>query len=143
MVALPSQVMLALLKDVIPPLVQTTSPASDWHAVIGSKNTSPDNHVVIYDSTGVNHGRMMGTGENLIHHGIQILVRGKTYPVGAVKAWDIQGVLSTIKNYEVSVGAELITILSFTLTSPVTFAGTEEQNVRKMFTLNGTMSLRG
>lgn len=142
MVALPSEVMMALLKAMDPPLVQTTSGAADWYAVIGAKSTTPDNHVVVYDTTGVKHGRLQGSGENVIGDGIQILVRGKTYPTGARKIKDIQDVLSGVKNFEVTVGLEVIMVLALTLTTPWTFAGNEENNARKLFTINWRMALR-
>src|SRR5574339_821943 len=143
MVALPNEVMMALLKAMAPPLVQTTNGAADWYAVIGAKGTTPDNHVVVYDTTGIKHGRLMGSGENVIAEGIQILVRGKTYPVGARKINDIQDVLAGVKNFEVTVGLEDITVLSLTLATPWTFAGNEENSARKLFTINWTMALRG
>lgn len=143
MLALPSEVMMAVLKSFVPPEVQTTNATLDWHGVIGSKNTSPDNHIVIYDTTGVEQGRVMATGEYLISEGIQILVRGKTYPVGARKIKAIEAKLAEVKNLEVTVGVETITVLSLTLSSRWTFAGNEEQNARKLFTTNWRMALRG
>ena len=137
--ASPAQVVHAFLKA--QGAVQNTNQKADWWAVIGKRVTEPDNAVFVYDTTGIKDGKLM-TGDQIVHHGIQVVVRGFPYTKAYTKAQDVIRLLSAAARVAVVVGAETVTLCSFTLTSPVMHLGQENDQVREMFSLNGTVTLQ-
>lgn len=61
-----------------------------WPIFVSFLPASPDNAICIYDTMGQQDGRIM-TGEQIIHPGIQIFIRGPDYPT----TWGKVGALAT------------------------------------------------
>lgn len=60
--------------------------AHDWPAYAGDEPDQPDNCVTVYRSADQLDGRVLSTGQNLKHPGIQIKVRGRTDDLAGLKA---------------------------------------------------------
>lgn len=56
-----------------------------WPTFVGDEPDSPDQVVTVYNTTPVKNGRVMNSGEVLLHWGIQIRVRSLTPKPGFVK----------------------------------------------------------
>jgi autotransporter adhesin len=123
-------------------LVQSSSQSEDWWVTVGAKTTQPAEAVAVYDTAGVKDGRLMETGEEIVHPGVQVLVRSGGYTRGWRKVVAIQNALSLALNNEVVVGLEAVTLVAFSLTSPPSHVGQEQDQPRQLFTMNGTLTLR-
>jgi|SRR6185503_6369049 len=72
-----------------------------WSVFVGFFPDTPDEAVCVYDTAGVLDGRLMVTGEVIEHPGIQIRVRGKSYPAVWSKITEITKGLDVIKKLSV------------------------------------------
>ena len=71
----------------------------------------PDEMIAIFDTAGRLDGRMMRTGEQIEHYGIQIQVRGKSYPGTYAKVRGIASFLDAVKKESVDMGSDEIYVL--------------------------------
>jgi len=62
---------------------------SSWPVFVSFLPGTPDNALGIYDTAGKLDGRIMQSGEQVAHPGIQVVVRGSIYPDARKKAEDI------------------------------------------------------
>ena len=85
-------------------VLRSTSPNGSWPIFVGNESDSPNNAVSVFDTRGRTHGATHVDGQYHEHHGIQVLVRAETYPVGWTKADQIRNAL------EVSMYQEQVTI---------------------------------
>lgn len=81
----------------------------DWPVYIGIMPDGrgvPDDCAAIYDSPGLKDGRLMGSGLNILHHGIQIRLRARVYADGWEKGQEITEALAaaTLQNQVVLEG---------------------------------------
>jgi hypothetical protein len=100
--------------------------SGDWPVYIGH---TPDgfivdnNSITLYDTRGVKDGRIMTTGETIIHHGIQLLVKALEFSVGMVKAQEIIDAFDNANNIAVSVDGYSYVIANITQVSDVASLG--------------------
>jgi len=62
---------------------------ADWCAYTGFFPNDPNQALCVYDMAGKQDGRLMKTGEQIIHPGIQIMIRGLDYLPTRFRAHDI------------------------------------------------------
>ena len=126
-------------------MLQETNNLNPWWGTVGKKSAQPANHVVVYGPPGVSDGRIR-TGEFIVHPGIQILVRGSTFPVARRRMRQILGKLQEVKMTPITVGtgasAVNVIFVSFHLTGDVGHIGQETDGVRELFTMNGTVTIQ-
>lgn len=113
-----------------------------WPIYVGHMPDTPDEALCVYDTVGIQHGRIQETGETQEHHGVQIRVRAMSYPVGRNKAVGIAQTLDAILRNTVVVGSDTYFIQSATRTGGIPYLGLEKDGVRRLFTVNALLSLR-
>lgn len=119
---------------------------SDWQTFI---NVLPDddsyrhNALCIYDTTGILDGRLHTSGETIVHPGLQIRCRGKTFAVARTKIAAIANSLDALLRKAVTIDATNYTIQAFNRTGDPLSLGNEEQDRhrRSHMTLNGTITI--
>ena len=113
-----------------------------WPVYVGFLPESPDDLIVVSDTTGAKDGRLM-VGETIFHPGIQIRIRSLDYVAGYTKAQDIFKALDKIKNLNVVVNQSTVRIAAFTKSSDILNLGTDPETRRRQgFTINGTTTLQ-
>jgi hypothetical protein len=99
-----------------------------------------DNIVTITDTEGSKDGRIMRTGEVIIHPGFQIRVRCTDYDLGYSKILAISSFLDSLVNHIVSISidseVEILTIVSVSKQSGIMPMGLESAGRRYHFSLN-------
>jgi len=111
-----------------------------WPVYSFKKPSAPDQVIVVYNTTANPDGRYMD-GTVVEHPGVQIYLRATNDRPAWVKGIDIQQALAGIKGDMVTIGPVTYLIRSFTRTSSLTFIGEEEQNKRRQYTINGTLTI--
>lgn len=126
--------------------VAVDSQTGDWSAYTGFLPDDPDTAIATYDTAGQKDGRMMATGETLIHPGAQIRVRSSDYSAAYARAKAIAD------------GVDVVLMASVVMTNPdetwivhaisrqgdIINMGMEGEGDRRRhnFTINVTMTLR-
>lgn len=119
-----------------------TQAGGQWPVFVAHAADEIDEILCVYDTAGVQEGRVMKTAEMTEHFGIQILVRSTTPPRGWSKAKDVSLGLDRVYNQLVTVNGEAWTVQSFKRTSPILRLGMEEDHQRFLYTINGTVTLK-
>lgn len=139
-----SQVIQKLLRDAT---IGGIATAANWPVFYGSLPATPDNVIVVYDTTPIQEGKSKRTGVEDQHEGIQIRVRGKTNSIARNMAMQIQNHLTALDREEVSVTAEDSSVHDFlflnytVVTGPTFLSIDDEQNNRKSYVLNGIVTI--
>lgn len=104
----------------------------------------PDNAIAIFDTAGRLDGRMMRTGEQIEHYGIQITIRGRNY----VEAWRLANSIATYldavkKETVVIPGGDTYILHNVSRSGAVIPVGIETVNtrLRRIFSINMTVTL--
>jgi hypothetical protein len=115
-----------------------------WSGFVGFLPASPDSALCFYDTAGVLNGRLMKTGEQIEHRGIQITVRGASYTETWWKAESIARALDAVKGSSVAMDSESIYILhNVSRSGAILPVGVEEEGDRRrhLFTVNATVTV--
>jgi hypothetical protein len=118
--------------------------AGKWVTYVGFLPDTPDNALCVYDTAGIPDGRIMRTGRQIVHEGIQIRVRGLSYPEVWVKAKMIAVGLDALHKVLVALSsAEAYTLLNVSRTGDIIPAGIEEEGGRRRhhFTVNAVVTI--
>lgn len=80
------------------------SPAAQapWYCYVSFLPNDPDNALCVFDTPGRPDGRIMRTGEQIIHPGVQIMVRSKTYLEGWKKTRQIATKLDEVRQISIA-----------------------------------------
>jgi len=115
----------------------------DWSIFISFLPDLPDKAICIYDTAGKLDGRMMRTGEQIEHPGIQIRVRGPTYEETWLKAQAIALTLDAVQNSVVTTDEEEYIVHNVSRTGAIIPLGIEEntRGRRHHFTINMILTL--
>lgn len=116
----------------------------DWRAYTGFLPGDPDLAVCVYDTAGTKDGRLLRTGEQIIHPGIMIMVRGRDYLPTRQKAHDIALALDAQRKTVVAVestGSYIVHNVS--RTGDIMSLGMESEGDRRrhMFTINAVVTI--
>lgn len=103
----------------------------------------PDNAICVYDTPGVLDGRLMRTGEQIEHPGVQVRVRGLGYRETFQKAANIALALDAQMPVEITFTdpATVVTIKNISRSGAVMPLGMEEGTRRRYnFTINALLT---
>lgn len=119
---------------------------SDWSIYTGFLPDDPDTAIATYDTAGQKDGRIMASGETIIHPGAQIRVRSSNYSAAYARAKAIaDGVDVVLMASVVMVNpAETWIIHSISRQGDILNMGMEGEGDRRRhnLTINVTMTLR-
>lgn len=97
----------------------------------------PDSAAAITDTDGLKDGRIMKTGESIMHQGLQLLVRSQDKTDAWTQIDKAKSYLDAIQMTSVSVGLQTYTVWSVTLLAPPMFIGIEPGTKRRrLYSLN-------
>lgn len=122
-------------------LGSTVGQSQTWPVYAFNRPDSPDEVIVIYNTSAMLDGRYMRSGEVVEHPGIQVYLRGVTDASAWSKGIAIQDALEQLKNAAVTIGQNQYKLSAFSRTSSLTFIGQEEKNKRRQYTINGTVTV--
>lgn len=115
-----------------------------WPIFATSETPTPDNQIVIFDTSGILDGRLQQTGEQQEFPGIQIKVRATDPIVGYVRIQDIAANLDAVcPPYPVAIGLKNYHIWNISRKGTILRLGKETPtSKREIFTVNMTITLR-
>ena len=118
-----------------------TDPPSEgvWPTYVSSLPSTdgdPDDALALYDTAGVLDGRIMRTGESVIHHGLQLRVRSRSYATAYQKIQEITADLDAVSRALVTIGSNSYIVQSITRTTGVISLGESELRGRRSLVLN-------
>lgn len=98
----------------------------DWAIFVSSLPAEPRRAACVYDSTPVADGRLMATGELVMHYGIQLRVRSPSYDEGRLHAQLAVDALAAVAQQAVTVSGTVYTVAAVSLASGVFPAGYDD-----------------
>lgn len=110
-----------------------------WPIFISSIPENPDEVICLYDTAGIPDGRMMESGEQIIHPGVQIRVRSNKYQDGWEKCEAIGRHLDSLHRQQITRGEVNYIIHSITR-RPTIAMGREQDGTRQNFSINITFT---
>jgi len=116
----------------------------DWTVFVSFLPDVPDIALCVYDTSGKMDGRIMKTGEQIEHPGIQIMVRGTDHPTTWQKAKDITDSLDQVRRSLVALDSESSYILhNVSRSGAIVPLGveTEGSKRRHLFSINATVTI--
>lgn len=136
------KVIVQLTLGVVPSYANGVYNGSPWPVFAGGEPDKPDSSITVYDTSGVDHGRLMH-GERSEHHGVQVRIRSAAHTAGYAKARAIAvGFDEDVSFMTVTIGSTSYTVWAITRTSDVLDIGKEPGTNRDLFTVNAIVSLR-
>jgi len=116
-----------------------------WPVFVSFLPGTPDSALCVYDTSGRPDGRIMVTGEKVIHPGIQIMVRGFVYPDARAKAESIAVALDAQQRSEVVMESDASYILhNVSRTGDIIPLGMEQEGDRRrhLFSINAVVTIK-
>lgn len=110
--------------------VFVSTAGAEWKLFIAHQPAKPTRCAVLYDTSGINDGRLMSSGEQIVHHGIQLRIRSEDYQNGWVKIKAAMEDLAALTNGAVVIGADPYTIVNVSQTSSIASFGEENGSTR-------------
>jgi len=120
-------------------LMTLPSDNGDWPLFVAHLPDDVVNSGCVYETAGVQDGRISQSGEVVEHYGIQLTVRANSYEIGRAKAEAIALALDALFNQSVSLedSGEVYVVQNVKRTSSVISLGIEPGSQRnQLFTLN-------
>lgn len=115
---------------------------SGWKVFLNSKPSEPAQLITIYNTAGYLDGRVMPTGEKLVHEGVQIVTRATDPEVASKKLRDIRIALDEDLYREVvAIDSSQYRVQSFSMSSPPAAMGFEENNRGALYVMNGLLTI--
>jgi len=118
--------------------------SGSWPVFVSFLPGTPDSALCVYDTSGRQDGRIMATGEKVIHPGIQIMVRGFVYPEVRAKAESIAAALDAQQRSEVVMESAVSYILhNVSRTGDILPLGVEQEGDRRrhLFSINAVVTI--
>ena len=118
--------------------------SNEWPIYVGFLPDAPNDAICIYDTAGRMDGRVMGSGEQIEHPGIQVRVRGVNYLETQTKATAIAFYLDGLNHVVVEVESDTVFVVqNVSRAGGILSVGVEESDKRRHhFTINATVTLR-
>lgn len=135
----PAEIICQLLLD-----LTLANDTGDWTVYVSFFPDDPDSAICVYDMVGKKDGRLMKTGEQIEHPGIQIMVRSASYPEGWKKAEGIALALDTQRKSVVAADSENSYIVhNVSRTGNILHAGQEMEGDRRrhLFVVNALVTI--
>lgn len=114
-----------------------------WPVNTGFLPDEVDDAIVVYDTSGIKDGRVMTTGEQVTHPGVQVRVRGISYPDVFKKAQDIAAELDNTFGISIDMGADSYRISNISRIGDILPMGVEVDGDRRRFnfTINAVLTI--
>lgn len=114
-----------------------------WPVFTGFLPDEVDAAIAVYDTSGIKDGRVMTTGEQITHPGVQVRVRGPVYPEVFKKAQDIAAELDNTFGISIDMSADSYRISSISRTGDILPMGVEMEGDRRRFnfTINAVLTI--
>lgn len=135
----PAQIVRQLLQD-----ASLIDESASWESFVSFFPERPHEALCFYDTTGIDDGRMMRSGERIEHDGVQIRLRGRTYNSAWVRATAICRYLDAQANVVVDMDSDdsyLIYNMSRTSTLQHLGVDPDDDARRHQFSINLAVSL--
>jgi len=121
-------------------LLSNPGDSGDWHVFVGylpDGDNVDHNAVGCIDTSPVKDGRVMMSGETILHYGVQLLLRASDYNTGYSKAETLMRNLETITEFKVDIGGDTYIIWNVSPATGVVAIGQDDGSKRwEMFSLN-------
>lgn len=132
-----------ILKEHMKTLGLVGAPGEQWAGHVGMMPPAPDDAVCFYDIAGFKSGRYM-SGRTITHPGIQIRVRGRSYPDAYEKIETLANKCDEVFDTSVQVKGVPYVIESITQTTTIFSLGVQGQDTDKLanLTLNLHSTIR-
>ena len=118
---------------------------SVWPIFTGFFPGVPDEAMCCYDTAGKPDGRIMASGEQIIHPGVQVLLRGPDYLATREKAEAVAQALDGQRRTPVAIpGGETYLLHNVSRSGDILPLGMEEDGDRRrhLFAINSTMTVQ-
>lgn len=113
-----------------------------WPVYTANEPDSPDNCITVYDTAGIAGPRTNPDGERSEYEGIQVRIRGATYPAGWAKAKSIAVALDeTILEEYLSFESSAYLIHHLVRNNVLSLGNPPDSN-RYLFSINAVLSVR-
>lgn len=117
--------------------------AGDWPAFVNQEPNAPDKCVTTFDTTGRVGKRVHSNGYRPEFRGVQVRIRAHTQDAGWTRANRIAAALDEEVDWRtVALSGVNYLVCAVTRTSGVLPLGDEPGTKRKLFTVNGVMSIK-
>lgn len=130
--------------DIVYTLLESSGALAGWTSFVSFLPDAPDKALCVYDTTGMDNGRIMNTGERIQHPGIQIFLRCLDYTEGYEKASSLALLLDGVRNNSVAVSTdETYSLHNVSRSGTINTLGIELVNDRRrhQFTINAVLTL--
>jgi hypothetical protein len=141
----PSKVVQKLLIALGVGATPATDPTSvNWPIYYSQEPDQPDNCITIYDTSGIQHGRVMPTQEMIEHHGIQVRIRSQSKDAGHLKAQAVVVAMDQLSFMRgVTIDTSHYTVQTIVRKGSILSLGKESPNSnRLLFTVNAVVAIR-
>jgi hypothetical protein len=138
----PAEVICQLLIDLN--LATDVESSTSWPCYVSFLPDTPDEAICVYDTAGKLDGRIMSSGEQIEHPGIQIRIRGPAYIDLWNKVSDIADGLASQRRVSVAIdSAQVYFVHNISQTGAVIPMGIEEEGDRRRhhFVMNAVVTL--
>lgn len=116
---------------------------TSWATFEGAEPDFPDDCITVYDTQGVDHGRVGVTGERQESHGFQVRFRSRTKSLGFAKAREVAVGFDVVYLATVYVDEVAYVVQSVKRNGEPLYIGHEAPNSKRfLHTLNCVVSLR-
>lgn len=117
-----------------------------WPVYVGvlpDGDKTVDDIAMSMDTAGLKDGRLMNTGKNIIHEGVQLMVRAEAYNTGYEKTRALATALEGVDGNQITIGTSTYQIDNVSQTSSVMVLGQEEGTKRReLFSVNFLITLK-
>lgn len=113
-----------------------------WPVYAGFFPDDPDEAAGVLNTTPIKDGRYQGTGETILHPGVQLLVRGTTDARAGAKVAAAVNAMDAALREAVEIGDESFVLQAATLRSGPVALGQEPERRRFLYSVNWTVSLK-
>jgi len=111
---------------------------------VSNEPSAPDDTVTIFDTAGIDDGRVMIDGELQAHYGVQLRIRSFDHPTGWLRSQNLRTLLSESLNQAIvtfSDGSQFILWCSSHIGTVLALGTESPTSKRYLFTLNCTLSI--
>jgi len=117
-------------------------PVPAWPVFVSREPSSPDECLTVYDTEERRHGRTMADGAKVVHYGVQVRVRSRTYEAGRAKADAVQATLEKgVYQTNVSIEGHAYTVGNVSGAALRTLGKDVPGSKRDLFVVNGLVAL--
>lgn len=117
--------------------------AGNWPVYVAYFMDEPHQAICVFDTPGRLDGRLLKTGEQIEHPGVQVQVRGTRYDILWTKVQEIVNYLDSVKNVSVAItSGEAYVIRNVSRSAGALPMGTDEDDGdRHYFAINATLTV--